>query len=218
MKSPRFSEAFKSETFHIAEEKVDAEGHGLVSYVPHLQGVDPDDQSRRLDPSIDDEFGEGPSARAARADGKLLHSLRLESAYEASYLPCDTDDLTSEYLRDGLIESTIEDLPLVAARCQIECPQVFNDYDRLSAEAELRFSVVPPLALIAIVLFVTWHWFAVVGLLVVVLLLRSGIASQDRAKGVLANAVVFGSTAPPTVEALRGFRTDLGHTPTSDGN
>jgi hypothetical protein len=52
------------------------------------------------------------------------------------------------------LENEFEDL---VVRLQIERESLFNDYDRLRSEAQLRFSIAPPMVLIVIVLAVVGH-------------------------------------------------------------
>lgn len=118
------------------------------------------------------------------------------------------DPIASWPLRIEFQGAVIGEFNLLAARAQVDSPAIYSEYDRYSAEAELRFSIVPPLILLVGVAAATWHWWAIVGLLLPAALLYKGLNAQNEATSLIARSVVYGSLPSPIANALAAFRNE----------
>jgi hypothetical protein len=114
----------------------------------------------------------------------------------------NSEALARDVLEESLLEELLDDLDLVKTRLLQEHKEVFSVSDRLNSEADLRFAVIPPLALLAGVIANRadmWWLFPV--LLVPVLLLGLQAWARKRSGGdVLADALSLRLVEAPASE------------------
>jgi hypothetical protein len=119
--------------------------------------------------------------------------------------PMGNDEAWS-WLTD-LTEASIEEematgLPM---QLQIEREGLYNDFDRVRAEAELRASIVVPLLWLVILLAVGHSLWWLLGVVGPLLLLRQGVQSYVESEQRLQAAVRYGVVTSPTVEFVRSL-------------
>lgn len=56
-----------------------------------------------------------------------------------------------------LAETLATEWDFLVSRLQVEREPIFDEYDRLRAEAELRFSLLGPLLMLTVTMSATWH-------------------------------------------------------------
>ena len=95
----------------------------------------------------------------------------------------------------------------LVTRLQIERETLYNDYDRLRSEAELRFSIFIPLTALSIVTAVLLSGWALVSIVLPVILLAQGVRMQARANLRVSQALVTGVVQSPTLEQLTALYT-----------
>lgn len=91
---------------------------------------------------------------------------------------------------------------LLSANLRAVNDSLFQDYDRLRSEAELRYTLSIPLAVFVISLGILWHVWAFAGLLFCLALLLYGRRDERRALQRLATALRLGVITSPIAEAL----------------
>lgn len=127
----------------------------------------------------------------------------LRSASCPAQLRVDAQETGS--LSGGLAMTLMNELRYaLVVRLQIERDSLWQTYDRLKSEAELRVGIVPPLVALIITAAVTWHP-VLVGLLVIPAVLAIQAAGQrSRADAVVMQALLTGLIESPTIQELRG--------------
>jgi hypothetical protein len=124
---------------------------------------------------------------------------RWGSAYEEAW----RKDKLSLVIR-LYIEGIVGDLPAIAIQLQPKNRDFWDTYDRQLAEAQFRFGIAPPLALIIGIL--TWQtrnlWWLLL-LIVPLYLLILGVRHWALATSTLVQAVVLKIVEPPVLERLR---------------
>ncbi len=108
----------------------------------------------------------------------------------------------------ALVREVLGEIDLLAARLQVERESLYNEYDRLKSEAELRFSILTPVILLTATFTATWKWQAVAGLGIAAALFLQGIQAQRGARRLVVTAVVNGVVESPTAQGLDRFRDD----------
>lgn len=94
----------------------------------------------------------------------------------------------------------------VAARLNVENKNLFDDYDRIRSEAELRFTISLPILVLGAVLASLWEPVALaVAVITSGLLFLQGLRRQMRADAVLYQALMLGYTASPTMSRIEGL-------------
>lgn len=93
----------------------------------------------------------------------------------------------------------------LATRLQASNQSLYDSYDRLRAEAEMRFTLFAPLLALILVSAVQWSWFA--GLLVPVplVLAAQGWLRQVEAQTVVTQALMTGLIASPTLQRIEAW-------------
>lgn len=104
-------------------------------------------------------------------------------------------DVLSVWLRN--------EFDVLAVRMQIERQALYDDYDRLRSEAELRFSIFVPLIILVGVMIWLWSPVTLLGIVVPFVLLRQGIREQRSAEEKVWQALATGLIQSPTIERLR---------------
>lgn len=114
--------------------------------------------------------------------------------------------LTPADMKDGLTSVSEyrvhQEYAGLTTRLQVKNKDLYNDYDRLKAESDLRISLALPLAILAAALGVRWSpWFFAVALLSPALWMH-GHELKYRAEDILAQAIVEGVMTSPTLDEL----------------
>ena len=107
--------------------------------------------------------------------------------------------LTSAYA-----ENIVDDFPAVAIQLQAKNRDFWDTYDRQLAEAQFRYGIAPPLALIIVLL--AWQsgdWWWLFLLAAPVFLFVLGYRHRIEAASTLVQAVVLKMVEPPVLERLR---------------
>lgn len=95
-----------------------------------------------------------------------------------------------------------DELPDLTTRLLIERPAVFDQYDRLLAEASIRVNMFPPLAALVATMAVHAHWLWWLGLVMCAGLLYQGILKRSRAIAVVLDSVATRLIESPTMQAI----------------
>ena len=104
----------------------------------------------------------------------------------------------------GAMEQRVTDeLDLVRTRLLGSEPELFESVDRMRAEAEFRFAVVPPLVALVAVLVVQQSAFWLFGLLVAAILWRQARSRLRDAGDMLIDALRVGPVEAPTLERVK---------------
>ncbi|NHC13133.1 hypothetical protein [Motilibacter deserti] len=135
---------------------------------------------------------------AARVDTETADVLRAAAAGRA--------DVDSERLliviRDVLLAAIIEEREILQSRLLARSKDLWSEYDRHQSEAELRLTLVAPLAFLALVLAGILTPWALFGLLLVVLLYRQGVARYRAGQDVVLASLLAGEISAPAMDAF----------------
>ncbi|MBF0686720.1 MAG: hypothetical protein IR158_02985 [Cellulomonas sp.] len=109
-------------------------------------------------------------------------------------------------VRSDLLEATLwridQEAPGLVVRLQVKSKELYDEWDRLSAEADLRTAVPLPLAILTAALAISWSpWFWLAGLLAP-LLYAQGRGYRQRATQIVLAGLIEGVMESPTLEAL----------------
>ncbi len=119
------------------------------------------------------------------------------------------DEPVDEWLLSTVVASTVSaEFDLLTTRLQIEREALFNEVDRHKSEAELRYSIAPPLTLLSVVFAIQWHWLWLLGVLVAAVLAWHGYRAENKARRQVAEALRFGIIASPTLQRLVEIQRD----------
>ncbi len=75
-------------------------------------------------------------------------------------------DRTRTEVNGALFRTLVEEYPLLATRLQVTSTTLFEGYDRLRSESQLRLTLFTPLTFLGVVLSFRWTWWALPGALV----------------------------------------------------
>lgn len=115
------------------------------------------------------------------------------------------DRVEREALAVALTAALSDEFKLLSLRLQIERETLYNEFDRLRNEAELRFSIAVPLVLFVGVASVEWHWQAAIGLLLPTALVTQGVLTERKAHLRVMEALIHGVVESPVVSLLRSL-------------
>lgn len=115
--------------------------------------------------------------------------------------------VTEADMRDDLVEATVwrmdREAPGLIVRLQVKSKDLYDEWDRLSAEADLRIALALPLAVLTAALAITWSpWFWLIGLLVPLVYVQ-GRDYRKQATSIVLAGLIEGVMESPTQEALR---------------
>jgi len=110
----------------------------------------------------------------------------------------DRERQVAHYVR----EIIARELSQLSTRLQASNPSLFDSYDRLRAEAELRITLFFPLSALILTLAFQWQWWAVVFLLLPMILAVQGWGRHQEANNVVAQALLVGIIHSPIVERI----------------
>lgn len=100
------------------------------------------------------------------------------------------------------------EVQVLADRLHLEREALWNEYDRLRSEAELRFSLFIPLVLVTVLATVLWSPLALFGLVLPVVLLRQGLSNQRQAESTVWQALLGGWIKSPILEKIQALDLD----------
>jgi ABC-type nickel/cobalt efflux system permease component RcnA len=101
------------------------------------------------------------------------------------------------------VDAILQELPAVGIQLQAKNRDFWDTYDRQGSEAQFRFGITPPLALIIVLLAQQSGQFWWLLLLVVPLaLLLQGVSQSVSASSTLVQAVVLKMVKPPVLERM----------------
>ncbi|TKV61321.1 hypothetical protein FDO65_06880 [Nakamurella flava] len=121
-------------------------------------------------------------------------------------------DTYGDLVRDLIIGDLFANTETIAVRLQVADKDLYDEYDRLRAEAEFRLSVAPALACLSIVVaFIVYTpavpqdvgvLYGLVSMGVVFALVAKGFTKSRRSNSVLVQAVVLGKVKPSVIERI----------------
>jgi hypothetical protein len=135
--------------------------------------------------------------------GDNLAVLEIESAYDVIEAQ---DDAIWPYIIDKYESALIEDLPAVGIQLQVKNRDFWDTYDRQSAEAQFRFGIALPSAVIIIIWAIqsSNYWWLLL-LVMPLYFLILGFRQAAQANATLVQAVVLKIVEPPILERLREY-------------
>ncbi|WP_330475802.1 hypothetical protein [Terrabacter sp. C0L_2] len=108
---------------------------------------------------------------------------------------------------DALLKGFLAVLPgeigRVAATVRVRYPALWDEYDQLRSEAELRYSIVPPLTLISLIGTLTWTPWAILTMVGPLVLAWQGVRSERSSINSIMDIIDADIVIPPAIEALR---------------
>lgn len=115
----------------------------------------------------------------------------------------DPEDLHSTFmieLSEIIGREIVEEMDLAQTRLIGAEPELYSEVDRLKAESDLRFAILPPLLVLTAILVAegSLYWLFVLPFAAV--LARQALRSADRADRRLVDAIRLRRTAPPSLE------------------
>jgi hypothetical protein len=165
----------------------------------------------------DDQLGLSPrredSLRDINPDMIEKSSLEDHSAFNDAYHRIiAAAEVNEAQLRDllewvidtmAMAKSLEEDLPLIPARLVGKEPEIYERWDRLQAEAEFRFSIVPPLLALILLLANRLGFSYLLAILPCLYLQYEGFRKQREATAQLAESLRAGRAPSPVLDRLR---------------
>lgn len=130
------------------------------------------------------------------------HSFVAEIANEDNQGRLTVREATKALLIADWVRRSVDELELMAMRLVGREPELFGQYDRIRSEAQLRRAIIPPLLAVIGTLTVKlspW-WFA--ALPAIIVLYRQSATLQQKAGGLLADALKVGRVQSPTLEQV----------------
>jgi hypothetical protein len=143
---------------------------------------------------------EDDSLLRAHIQHLLADDRRLSSA--AKQEP-GANDLADEELEDFVVKAVSREIPRIARRMRGGENELFDEYDRLIAEAQLREITLIPLLILFVVLSATWSWFFLAAIAVLPLLKRQAVYQREDGHAVVIDAILVGKVASPALERLQ---------------
>jgi hypothetical protein len=119
----------------------------------------------------------------------------LSGEFDAKFVAAVEELIVTDYLSD-----LNRDLSLVPARLLGNDPELYNEYDRLQAEAQFRVAVSLPISFVATTLAVIHHPIWLLILLPLIALCATGIQRQRECRAVLAEAILIGRVESPVFD------------------
>lgn len=93
----------------------------------------------------------------------------------------------------------------LATRLQASNQSLYDSYDRLRAEAELRFTLFMPLLALIMVVAAQWSWLTALLVVVPIILALQGWLRQVEAQTVVTQALITGLIASPTLQRIEAW-------------
>ena len=119
----------------------------------------------------------------------------------------------SDTLLNEALRSVAREREILATRLQVERATLWDQYDRIQSEVELRLSLVLPLIATSLALAVAWSPWALFGLLVPMGTYGDALKRRRAATEILVQAVIAGLVSSPTIESLLGVASENAPTP-----
>ena len=113
------------------------------------------------------------------------------------------DDADAEVLAAATAQVIVdEEFEEIVVRLLLTSDVAFNEIDRLDEEAELRYSIIPPILAILSTVAITWHWWMALGALALIPILAHGLRSQDRSRYLLVQAIALDVVKSRTLDNI----------------
>lgn len=125
---------------------------------------------------------------------RLREAARVESA---------VGDLSDEEIEEFVVKAVAKEIPRIARRMRGSENELFDEYDRLIAEAQLREISLIPLLVLFVVVSATWSWFFIAATAVLPLLKRQAVYQREDGHAVVVDAILVGKVASPALERLQ---------------
>jgi hypothetical protein len=129
-------------------------------------------------------------------DRSSLEKLALSNDYARYQLVVETVDL------DPLVNVLHDELSYIARRLHGQNVDIYQDYDRLHAEADFRLTIFFPIASLFGVLAIRWQPLWWIGTAAAFALLYVGVASRVEAEQMLATAMAAGRIDDPALQRV----------------
>jgi hypothetical protein len=129
-------------------------------------------------------------------DRASLEKLALSNGYARYQLVVATVDL------DPLVEDLLEELSYIAQRLHGRNADIYEDYNRLHAEADFRLAIFFPIASLFGVLAIRWQPVWWIGTAAAFALLYVGVAARVEAEEMLATAMAAGRVDDPALQRV----------------
>jgi hypothetical protein len=129
-------------------------------------------------------------------DRSSLEQMVLSNGYARYQLVVATVDL------DSLVEDLMDELSYIAQRLQGRNADIYEDYNRLQAEADFRLAIFFPIASLFGVLAIRWQPLWWIGTAAAFALLYVGVASRVEAEKMLATAMAAGRIDDPELQRV----------------
>jgi hypothetical protein len=126
-----------------------------------------------------------------------------EEAERRPPLEGDTPLSAAQLVSSYLVNLLADDIGLAAARLRVTHPNLWDEYDQRRSEAELRYSITPPLALVCIAAAMWWSAWAAFLLVLPSVLTWQGYRSECSSVVSIADAIDAEIAVPPKLAALK---------------
>jgi len=123
----------------------------------------------------------------------------------------DLAEAGSQYLIPMLLRVVVlDELRPLATQLRAEQDAVFQEYDRLRSEAELRLNLAPAIFFVGMALAITWNWlWLAVALVIVGVLAHQGYRSFKASLQDMLTALRLGLVQSPTANQLLGMEPSM---------
>lgn len=111
-------------------------------------------------------------------------------------------------LGDSLLGTIDLEIRRIVARMRADGAKLYDEYDRKTSEAEIRYSISIPLTLLVLILAIQTSPLLLACLAIPAALLKQGFRSERESLVDLFDALQYGAIASPTVELMRQAATD----------
>lgn len=116
------------------------------------------------------------------------------------------------------VELVTRSIRYLAAQLSVSAPDLYQSYDRLKSESELRIVIAPPLLALAVVAPLNGKpWIVMVATLASAVLLGQSVSQHRAANDILANAAYLDQVTLPAVQAVAETVNSLPDTPGNNG-
>ncbi len=110
--------------------------------------------------------------------------------------------MDDDKLRETIAAAIFQELPRIARRMRGGENELYDEYDRLIAEAQLREITLIPLFVLIVVVGATWSWLALAAAIILPLLKRQAVYQRQEGNEVVVDALLVGKVAAPFLERL----------------
>lgn len=121
----------------------------------------------------------------------------------------DADAIDGQWaIVDNVARYVRTEIQSLTLQLQIGRSELYNDYDRMRAEAEFRFTISPAIALLVLIAAFQWTPWALLFTLVSAALIVSGVRRQVKSEGLIWAVLASGELEAPIMSALLAIPLD----------